>query len=164
VEDVYCFGGNPLDRASERRDDGTWIAKLLDDPQTRAVPLRDLKPFTRGAALDWQPVVAWREQIDAGAPLVFLSLGDGRAHFAIDAAGAAIPPEVDTGLVDVRALAPTLAQGEAAILAEACQRSPKESHSGSPMWSQCGSVTGPRSSRWTPFLLRVSCRRGCGGR
>jgi len=31
-EDVYCFGGNPLDRVSERRDDREWIAKLLDDP------------------------------------------------------------------------------------------------------------------------------------
>ena len=28
MEDVYCFGGNPLDRASERRDDGAWIATL----------------------------------------------------------------------------------------------------------------------------------------
>jgi len=29
MEDIYCFGGNPLDRASERRDDGGWITKLL---------------------------------------------------------------------------------------------------------------------------------------
>ena len=33
MEDVYCFGGNPLDRVSERRDDGDWIRKLLDDPR-----------------------------------------------------------------------------------------------------------------------------------
>jgi NAD+ diphosphatase len=109
MEDVYCFGGNPLDRASERRDDGGWIATLLDDPQTRLLALRDLKPFTRGAAvpaLDWQPVAPWREQIDAGAPLIFLGLGDGRAHFAIDAAGAKVAPDVDTELIDVRTLAP----------------------------------------------------------
>ena len=82
MEDVYCFGGNPLDRASERRDDGDWIAKLLDDPQTRLLALRDLKPFTRGTTtptLDWQPVAPWRARIGAGAPLVFLGLGDGRA-------------------------------------------------------------------------------------
>jgi hypothetical protein len=122
MEDVYCFGGNPLDRASERRDDGGWIATLLDDPETRLLALRDLKPFTRGTAvpaLDWQPVTPWREQIDAGAPLIFLGLGDGRAHFAIDAAGAKVAPDVDTELIDVRALAPTIAPGEAAILAEA---------------------------------------------
>jgi hypothetical protein len=71
VEDVYCFGGNPLDRASERRDDGDWIAKLLADPDTRLLPLRDLKPFTRGTTVptvDWQPVTPWRDQIDGGAP------------------------------------------------------------------------------------------------
>ena len=32
MEDIYCFGGNPLDRASERRDDREWIATLLADP------------------------------------------------------------------------------------------------------------------------------------
>ena len=30
-----------------------------------------------------------------------------------------------------------------------CQRSPIESHSGSPIWSQCGSVTGSRIRRWS---------------
>src|SRR2546427_476003 len=118
MDDVYCFGGNPLDRASERRDDGDWIAKLLGDPETRLLALRDLKPFTRGTAvpaLDWQPVAQWRDQIDAGAPLIFLGLGDGRAHFAIDAAGADITPDIDTELIDVRALAPALAPREAGV-------------------------------------------------
>ena len=69
MEDIYCFGGNPLDRASERRDDTEWIVQLLGDPGTRLLALRDLKPFTRSTAvpaLDWQPVAAWREQIDGG--------------------------------------------------------------------------------------------------
>src|SRR2546425_1117568 len=48
MDDIYCFGGNPLDRASERRDDRQWIAALLGDPQTRILALRDLKPLTRG--------------------------------------------------------------------------------------------------------------------
>jgi hypothetical protein len=52
-------------------------------------------------------VAQWRDQIDGGAPLIFLGLGDGRAHFAIDAAGADVAPDVDTELIDVRALAPT---------------------------------------------------------
>ena len=122
MEDVYCFGGNPLDRASERRDDGSFLAKLLGDPETRLLALRDLKPFTRATAtpaLDWQPVAPWRDHIDRGAPLIFLGLADGRAHFAVDAAGADVAPDVDTELIDVRALAPTLASSEAAILAEA---------------------------------------------
>jgi len=147
--DVYCFGGNPLDRASERRDDGEWITKLLADPQTRLLALRDLKPFTRGTtvpALDWQPVAPWRDRIDGGAPLIFLGLGDGCAHLAIDATGADVVPDVDTGLLDVRALAPTLAPGEAAILAEA--RSLLDWHARHRFCAQCGSPTRVASAGW----------------
>src|SRR5205809_6336875 len=149
MDDVYCFGGNPLDRASERRDDGQWIATLLGDPQTRLLPLRDLKPFTRGTtvpALDWQPVAQWRDQIDGGAALIFLGLGDGRAHFAIDAAGANVAPDVDTELIDVRALAPTMAPGEAAILAEA--RPLLDWHARHRFCAQCGSPTRVASAGW----------------
>ncbi|MGH7340679.1 MAG: NAD(+) diphosphatase [Candidatus Rokuibacteriota bacterium] len=149
MEDIYCFGGNPLDRASERRDDGGFIAKLLGDPETRLLALRDLKPFTRGTAvpaLDWQAVAPWRDQIEGGAPLIFLGFGDGRARFAIDAAGADVAPDVDTELIDVRALAPTLASGEAAILAEA--RSLLVWHARHRFCAQCGSPTRVASAGW----------------
>jgi NAD+ diphosphatase len=149
MEDVYCFGGNPLDRASERREDGDWIAKLLADPGTRVLALRDLKPFTRGStgpALDWQPAASWRAQIDAGAALIFLGLGDGRAHFAIDVADATVAPDVDTERVDVRALASTLAAGEAAILAEA--RSLLDWHARHRFCAQCGAPTRMASAGW----------------
>ena len=153
MEDVYSFGGNPLDRASERRENRTWIAGLLDDPQTRILPLRELKPFTRGKtpALDWQPVGPWREQIEAGASLIFLGLGDGRAHFAIDATGASVAPDVDTELIDVRALAPAIGTGEAAILAEA--RSLLDWHARHRFCAQCGSPT-----RVASEIGRASCR------
>jgi NAD+ diphosphatase len=149
MEDIYCFGGNTLDRVGERRDDTKWIAKLLGDPDTRILPLRELKPFTRGTtapALDWQPVAPWRDQIDTGASLIFLGLGDGRAHFAIDATGAKVAPDVDTELVDVRVLAPTIAQGEAAILAEA--RSLLDWHARHRFCAQCGSPTTMASAGW----------------
>jgi NAD+ diphosphatase len=149
MEDVYCFGGNPLDRASERRDDKDWIATQLDDPETRLLPLRDLKPFTRPSALpalDWQPVAPWRAQIDGGAPLIFLGLAEGRAHFAIDAAGADTPPDVDSELIDVRVLAPTIPQGEAAILAQA--RSLLDWHARHRFCAQCGSPTTMASGGW----------------
>jgi NAD+ diphosphatase len=147
MEDIYCFGGNPLDRASERRGDREWIAKLLADPNTRILALRDLKPFTRGTGtptLDWQPVGQWRDQIDAGVTLLFLGLGDGRAHFAIDATGTSVAS--DTELVDVRALAPAIATGEAAILAEA--RSLLDWHSRHRFCAQCGSATRVASAGW----------------
>ena len=157
MEDIYCFAGNPLDRVSERRDDRDWIASLLADSQTRILALRDLKPFTRGPtapALDWQPVAPWRDQIDAGASLIFLGLGDGRAHFAIDAAGADVAPDVDTELIDVRALAPTIAGGEAAILAEA--RSLLDWHARHRFCAQCGSPTTMAAAGWKRHC--PSCR------
>jgi NAD+ diphosphatase len=149
MEDIYCFGGNPLDRASERRDDREWIASLLRAPDTRILVLRDLKPFTlakSAPSLDWQPVAQWRDLIEAGAQLLFLGLGDGRAHFAIDATGANVSPDVDTDLVDVRVLAPAIAVGEAAILAEA--RSLLDWHARHRFCAQCGSPTKVSSAGW----------------
>ena len=149
MDEIYCFGGNALDRVSERRDDREWITMLLDKPESRILPLRDLKPFTRGGAtpaLDWQPVAHWREQIDSGASLIFLGLGDGGAHFAIDATGAAVAPDIDIELIDVRALAPTIASGEAAILAEA--RSLLDWHARHRFCAQCGSPTTIASAGW----------------
>ncbi len=149
MEDIYCFAGNPLDRVSERRDDREWLAALLGEPETRFLALRDLKPFTRATAmpaLDWQSVAPWRRQIEAGATLIFLGLGDGRAHFAIDATGADVAPDIDTELVDVRALAPAIATGEAAILAEA--RSLIDWHCRHRFCAQCGSPTRVASAGW----------------
>ena len=149
MEDIYCFGGNPLDRASERREDREWIAGLLGKPETRILALRDLKPFTRSQsapALDWQPVAQWRDHIETGAQLIFLGLGDGRAHFAIDATGAKVAPDIDTELIDVRALAPAIGTSEAAILAEA--RCLLDWHARHRFCAQCGSPTNVVSAGW----------------
>ena len=99
MEEIYCFAGNPLDRADERRRDAGWIASLLDDPSSRLLPLRDLKPPVHNGGeveLEWQPVEPWRPYIEAGATLVLLGLGDGRAYFALDASGADLPPDPAT--------------------------------------------------------------------
>src|SRR5712691_5286744 len=96
MEEIYCFAGNPLDRASERRRDTTWIRSLLDDPAARILPLGDLRPLTRGSAspvLDWQKVAPWRDRIEHGATLIFLGLDDERPYFAVDASGADILAE-----------------------------------------------------------------------
>src|SRR3954462_6422170 len=81
MEEIYCFAGNPLDRASERRRDTKWVASLLSDPAARIPPLRHLRPPTRALtrdghspALAWQKVAPWRETIERGAMLIFLGL------------------------------------------------------------------------------------------
>jgi NAD+ diphosphatase len=148
MEEIYCFAGNPLDRVSERRRDSAWIGELLDDPAARLLPLRDLRPLTRGSdkvELDWQPLPPWRELIERGATLIFLGLGDGRPHFAIDAGDADIA-DPNREPIDARSLAPLLPGGEAAILAEA--RSLIDWHARHRFCAQCGSPTRVESAGW----------------
>lgn len=146
MEEIYCFGGNPLNRASERRRDTSWIESLLADPAARILPLTDLKPLTLGGnapALDWQPIEPWRETIAHGATLIFLGLDATRPYFAIDA-GTTDGAKRET--FDARTLAPLLPTGEAAILAEA--RSLIDWHSRHGYCAQCGSPTRVTAAGW----------------
>src|SRR5438067_2522810 len=148
MEEIYCFAGNPLDRASERRRDTAWIGELLADPAARLLPLSELRPLTRGTdrlQLDWQPVEPWREPIERGATLIFLGLDDGRPHFAIDAGTAEIAG-ADREPIDARSLAPLLPGGEAAIVAEA--RSLIDWHARHRFCAQCGAPTRVESAGW----------------
>jgi NAD+ diphosphatase len=149
MEDIYCFAGNPLDRASERRRDTAWIASLVDDPAARILPLRELRPLTRGSSvpvLDWQKLAPWRQLIEHGATLVFLGIDDERPYFAIDASGAEIPHADEGEAIDARTLAPLLPAGEAAILAEA--RSLVDWHARHRFCAQCGSPTRVTAAGW----------------
>ena len=150
MEEIYCFAGNPLDRASERRRDTEWVASLFADPAARILPLRDLRPLTRdrrrSPALDWQKVAPWRELIERGATLIFLGLGDEGPRFAVDASGADSGPAAASEAFDARTLAPLLPGGEAAILAEA--RSLIDWHARHRFCAQCGSPTRVESAGW----------------
>ena len=150
MEEIYCFAGNPLDRVSERRRDAGWISSLLDQPSTRLIPLRDLKPPIHNSGettLDWQPVAPWREAIAAGATLVLLGIAQGRAHFALDATGTDLPPDPTIENIDVRTLAPLIAGTEAAILAEA--RSIVDWHARHRFCAQCGTPSNVAAGGWT---------------
>jgi NAD+ diphosphatase len=151
MEDIYCFAGNPLDRVSERRRDKEWIGALLADPQSRILPLYDLKPAIQdmeSPALEWQPLDGWHDRIAGGAICIFLGVAeDGRAHFAIDATGADSASNANADNVDVRALAPLVSAGEAAILAEA--RSLIDWHARHGFCAQCGTPTAVSSAGWT---------------
>ncbi|MGH7085181.1 MAG: NUDIX-like domain-containing protein, partial [Acetobacteraceae bacterium] len=119
MEEIYCFAGNPLDRAAMRRQDAAWVAALRDDPLSLVLPFIDLKPLVRDASppvLDWRPMAEWRERIAAGADLILLGVDDRRAYFALDAGSSEKAGEATR---DVRALAAEIAGGEAAILGEA---------------------------------------------
>ena len=154
MEEIYCFAGNPLDRVSQRRRDAGWIASLLDDPETRVLPLHGLKPQIRhssAAALGWQSVEPWRPLIDSGSTLILLGIRDRRAYFAIDATPAEAPASEDTVLMDARAAAPTIESGEAAILAEA--RSLIDWHARHRFCAQCGTPSVVASGGWVRHCL-----------
>jgi NAD+ diphosphatase len=146
MEDIYCFGGNPLNRASERRRDTAWIDTLLADPRARILPLIDLRPLTTGGdspVLHWQPIEPWRDPIARGATLIFLGLDDDQPFFAIDASKS---DGEKRDSFDARTLAPLLPGGEAAILAEA--RSLIDWHSRHGYCAQCGSPTRVTAAGW----------------
>jgi len=150
MEETYCFAGNPLDRAGERRRDNTWVASLLDEPATRLIPLRDLRPPIRNGStieLDWQPVGPWRALIEAGATLVLLGIAEDRAYFALDASAADLPPDPGIENIDLRTLAPLIAGEEAAILAEA--RSLVDWHARHRFCAQCGTPSNVAAGGWT---------------
>jgi len=149
MEEIYCFAGNPLDRVSQRRQDAGWIASLLDNPATRILPLHGLKPQIRhssAAALGWQHVEPWRSLIDEGTTLILLGLRDGRAYFALDATPMEAPVGEETVLMDARAAASIIDNGEAAILAEA--RSLIDWHARHRFCAQCGTPSVVASGGW----------------
>ena len=149
MEEIYCFAGNPLDRVSQRRQDTGWVASLLEDPESRMLPLHGLKPQTRhssAVALDWQSVVPWQPLIDSGATLILLGVRDGRAYFALDATAAELPASGETAVTDARAAAAMIDGGEAAILAEA--RSLIDWHARHRFCAQCGTPSVAASGGW----------------
>jgi hypothetical protein len=83
MEEIYCSAGNPLHRVSERRRDAAWIASLLDEPATRLIPLRDLKPAMRKAARGSGSVCARPRAAAIRDPDLYF----GRAAHCIDDAG-----------------------------------------------------------------------------
>jgi NAD+ diphosphatase len=148
MEEVYAFGANPLDRASERRGDASWVAGLLDHPDSRIALLGALKPLVRPGSvptIDWHEIAPWRARIDAGATCVLLGLADGSARFALDATDAPAPAG-GAEFGDMRGLAAVMAAGEAAILGEA--RAILDWHARHKFCAVCGSATGVASAGW----------------
>jgi NAD+ diphosphatase len=149
MEEIYTFAGNPLDRVSQRRQDAGWIASLLEDPQSLLLPFRELKPFVcdhSAPAPDWQPVAAWRDAIDAGAVLVLLGIGEGRAYFALDVSGVPMSDGEEPATTDVRSLAAAIPAPDAAILAEA--RSLIDWHVRHGFCAQCGTPSAISAGGW----------------
>lgn len=142
------FGGNPLDRVSNLRQDEKWVAQQLAAPATRFLLVSGLNVLTHqseGVELAWLGQ-GWSDGPGAPPEPILLGLREGIAHFAIDisnrtdliALGGASSGEFQ----EVRGVAASLPGPEAGIAAQA--RALIDWHQRHRFCPVCG---GPTSSR-----------------
>ncbi|MEO8927659.1 MAG: NAD(+) diphosphatase [Caulobacteraceae bacterium] len=122
------FAGNPLDRASYRRGDAEWLAGRLAAPDSLALAVWNGQPLIEdakdgGVQIAWLAAGMARTLSGSAEHLLFMGLWKEAAIFALDMEGGADPAEGPLeGLgrfEDLRAIAPRLAPGDAAIAATA---------------------------------------------
>jgi NAD+ diphosphatase len=109
------FAGNPLNRASEKRTDKSWIESKRRDPSSLVLPMWRLQPFLL------EPNTAFAS---SEALWIFLGLDGARAIFALDLSEARDPansgPLVGLGYFrEARAAAQIVSIKDAAIIAQA---------------------------------------------
>jgi len=123
------FGGNPLNRASEKRTDAKWIESKRRDPSSLIFPMWRLEPFLVGREKSPMELGLLRPGIadslaGVDAPCVFLGLDGDTAVFALDISEASDPakegPLAGLGSFrDARMAAQVVSIKDAAIIAQA---------------------------------------------
>jgi NAD+ diphosphatase len=129
---IIPFTGNPLDRASEKRLDSTWIESKRHDPTSLVLPLWRLEPFLLVSQYNDEPKALGLLQpsvlealVPASATCVFLGLDKNqRAYFALDISTFEKPPQTGpfAGIgyfCEARAAAQLVSSDEGALIAQA---------------------------------------------
>ena len=160
-DDPITFAGAPMDRAEYRRKDGDWLGDRIMDPESRFLPmsrLRALIDLEDGAEIGWRSPLEAIDLLEEHRPLL-LGVRDGRAHFAIEADPRKAPRDAAWNtrgkFVDVRSIAPSLATGEAAILAQA--RSMIDWHQRHGFCAVCGAPSEMRDAGYMRQCSDESC-------
>ena len=154
---VMPLAGNPLHRAGNERRDPEWLSAAVAGERTRFLPVQRLEVPVALAAGDpgvpegaqrlaWAPGGDW---LDGAEDPILLGLDGGDARFAVDVSEV---PETPGGLCGLgpgvefqglRAAAPNLPAGDAAIAAQA--RSLLGWHERHPYCAACGGETRSRN-------------------
>lgn len=121
------FAGNPLDRASDRRQDPAWVAQMLADPAALAMFLWNGSPLLEGRPeqrrLHFAPADLGRLLAGSDERLLFLGLNGDVPIFAVDLEDAADPAQGQLQgrgeFAELRAAAGDMALPEAGMAATA---------------------------------------------
>jgi NAD+ diphosphatase len=143
-----AFARSPLDRADRERRDAAWLERARRSDAARVLPLWRLQPLVKSGdarSLAW---ARWTllEDVRPTPEPVLLGVAEGAAHFAVDVSSLEKPVE-ELGLegaadfLELRAIAPQLPAGDAAIAAHA--RSSIDWHARHAHCAVCGGSTRP---------------------
>lgn len=135
TKDIHMgFTGSPLDRADHLRRDGAAIQAMRMNPAARFLIFEELKPLMAdgGQDLFW----ARRSEVPTGTSIFLGLTPDGDPRFAVDGKADDDLPAIAT---DARAVGASLADGRAAIVAQA--RSILDWHRRHGFCAACGSPT-----------------------
>lgn len=149
------FAGNPLDRASDRRGDETWLAAQLASSDSLGLALWNGKPFIEktkdgGVQIAYLPARLAGELAGGAERLLFLGLWKETAVFAVDMDGSNDPAQGPLqGLgefADLRQVALQLPATDAGILATA--KSMFEWRRRHQYCAVCGQPSAPKDGGW----------------
>jgi len=159
------FTGGPIDRATERRRDETWLAARQEDETTRLVPVWQSKNLlNRRAGL--KPVFLSpsqvRENVHAPDSTILLGIEGDRAYFAVGLSSLDETPPAGLAELgqfrDLRQVAPLLDERDSALLAFA--RAMVYWHRRHRFCGDCGSPTVSMEAGY----MRVCTNDDCGQR